>query len=324
MARSDLQRYTETYAYLNNLSSALATAVDQAVRENDLKKGELGHKVSLKGIWSKGHLYRGQHVALRALLLCQAVFLSPPWARKAAYKRVSDGNGGFAGQRDGYEPYYTSGQLDVPTSAVRNMSESDIKKRILCYVPRLNATLEDLALAAEAPNVEGGIDHSMLTREAPLALKNPICFDAVSLWLFKSGFVSIRWLTREGPSLQADTANDMLGLGTVITPEELERMPRGYLFNFHAADSGGRVNRDVCHWGISLGNGRGAAANTTPQEQTTDGRTVRVRFEGAGSSRYGLFPMRDSYEVCRLKYGKERKTDTVIRQIDPTAVGTYY
>jgi hypothetical protein len=323
MARTDLERYTETHTYLNGISPVLAQSIDQAVSENDLKKGVLGSKVSLKGIWSKGHLYRSQHVAMRALLLCQAVFLSPPWARKAAYKRVADGKGGYASERDGYVAYYTSGQLNVPTSAVRNMSESDIKKRILCYVPLANATLDDLASAAEAPN-DGSIDHSMLTREAPLLFKNPICFDAVSLWLFKAGFVSIRWLTREGPSLQADTANDMLGLGDVITPEELARMPRGHLFNFHAADSGGRVNRDVCHWGISLGGGRGAAANTTPREATTEGRSVQVRFEGTGSSRYGLFEMRESYEVCKLKYGKERKSDTVIRQIDPTVVTSYY
>ena len=140
----------------------------------------------------------------------------------------------------------------------------------------------------------------------------------MSLWLFKSGFVSIRWLTHEGPSLQADTANDMLGLGTVISVDALDRMPRGCLFNFHAASAGGRDNRDVCHWGVSLGGGIGAAANTTAEE---DG--VRVNFR-KGDGRYGIFKMKESYEVCKLKYGKQHKGETVIREIDPTLIASYY
>lgn len=305
------------------LSSKLALEVDQAISENDLKKGTLGQKISLKGIWSKGHLYRSQHVALRALMLCQAIFLNPPWARKAKYKRTPDGHGGYQSERDGYAPFYTGGELKAHSSVVRNMSEGDIKKRILCYIPVGGVSGDDIAKAAEMAVGQGTIDYTNLTRDSELLFQNAICFDAVSLWLFKSGFVSIRWLTREGPSLQADTANDMLGDGKVITVDELDRMPRGMLFNFHGGKSGSRDNRDVCHWGVSLGGGMGAAANTTAKETTLDGRTIQVTFT-PGSSLYGIFRMRESYEVCKLKYGKERKLDTVIRQIDPSLVRTYY
>jgi hypothetical protein len=324
MARTDVERYDETYAYLNNLDSTLAAHLDQEVRTNAMTKGEIGKKLSLQGIWSKGHLYRSQHAALRALMLCQAIYLSPPWARKAKYTRskTKEHDGEVKSVRDGYQDYYTAGTLDVPTSIVRNMSESEIKKRIRCYVPVGGVGTDDVAAAAEAPVGEGTINHNTLTREDGLLFKNAICFDAVSLWLFKSGFVSIRWLTHEGPSLQADTANDMLGLGREITADQLERMPRGMLFNFHAASSKGRDNRDVCHWGVSLGGGYGAAANTTAEETTEDGKKVRVNFR-SGDGKYGTFKMRESYEVCRLKYGKEKKVETVIREIDPTVVAGY-
>jgi hypothetical protein len=126
----------------------------------------------------------------------------------------------------------------------------------------------------------------------------------------------MRWLTHEGPSLIAMTANRMLGDGVEIEPRRLNRMPRGWIFNFHGGTVRGRVNKDVCHWGVSLGDGLGAATNTTDGEQ---GKTVTF-LRGAGPARYGVFKLSESYEVCKLKYGGE----AVIRQIDPGTIPGLY
>lgn len=40
MARTDLERYDDTYAYLFNIDKALAQEVDQEVNSSDLSKAE--------------------------------------------------------------------------------------------------------------------------------------------------------------------------------------------------------------------------------------------------------------------------------------------
>lgn len=272
----------------------------------------------MKGIRWKGDVQ--QHKALRALLLCQFIYLRPPWARKETFKRADRQNaeGGYDIVGGNYEPYYLDWRTDVPTSATRNLSEAQIVEMIRCYAARINARAEDLALAAESPVVEGQApDYRSYTRAGPTPFGTScICYDAVRAWLFKSGFVSMRWLTHEGPSLIARTANDMLGLGEVIAEDRVDRIPRGYIFNFHGGVVRGNEARDVCHWGVSLGDGIGAATNTTDGEK---GKSVRF-IRGAGPGRYGVFRLRESYDVCKLKYGGS----AIVRQIDPMTVGGLY
>lgn len=318
MARTDLERYDETYTYLFNIDKALAREVDQIVSESHLSKPEHGRALSLKGIGMKGSFR--QHKALRALLLCQFIYLQPPWARKETFKRAAERNdeGGYDTVGGTYDWYYLDWKTDVSTSATVKLSEAQIVDMIHCYATRINARAEDLALAAEGPVVEGQApDYRSYTRNGPTPFGSScICYDAVRAWLFKSGFVSMRWLTHEGPSLIARTANDMLGLGRVIREDQVDRIPRGYIFNFHGGVVRGVEARDVCHWGVSLGDGIGAATNTTDGEK---GRTVHFS-RGAGPGRYGVFRLRESYEVCKLKYGGS----AIIRQIDPATVEGLY
>ncbi len=319
MARSDLERYDDTYDFLMRMNPEVAQAVDQMVSQNAMSKGALGQALSLKGIWSKGHLYKGQHQAMRALMLCQALFLTPPWARKEEFTRISDGKGGFDSVGGSYQDFNLVWQTDVATSNVRNMSEKEIKELISCYYARPNATADDLAVAAEGAVEEtrNGPDYRTYTRNGPTPFGGMcVCYDGVRAWLYKAGFVSMRWMTHEGPSLIARTSNQMLGDGEVISEDRLDRMPRGWIFNFHKGDSDRRNNKDVCHWGISLGQGIGAATNTTDEEE---GKKVNF-IRGAGPAKYGVFRLRESYDVCKLKYGGT----AVIRQIDPHTVPNLY
>ncbi len=320
MARTDLERYNETYEYLRSVNTVLAQDVDQMVAANAMDKGALGGALSLKGIWKKGHVNRGQHKALRALMLCQTFYLQPPWARQEEFIRGDSPNpdGSFPTVGGQYKPYYLEWKLDVPTASIRNKSESAIKELISCYATIPTATPGDLADIAGGKVIEGeSADYRTLSRTGPSRFGNMcVCYDAVRLWLFKAGFVSMKWLTHEGPSLIARTANQMLGEGVVVPPEKLESIPRGWVFNFHGGDVQGRSNKDVCHWGVSLGHGIGAATNTSDGEK---GKTV-VFKRGAGPARFGVFELRESYDVCNLKY----PGTAVIRQIDPRTIPNLY
>jgi hypothetical protein len=319
MARTDLERFDDTRAYLAGIDNGLAQDVDLRVQSSAMSKGEIGRALSLEGIWSKGHLYRGQHRALRALMLCQTLYLQPPWARKEVFARGAQNQDGSYDTVGGqYQPYFLAWKLDVPTSVVRNLSEDTIAEMVRCYVTRPNARPDDLAQVAEGNVVEGAEpDYRTARRDGPSEFGNMcVCYDAVRAWLFKAGFVSMRWLTHEGPSLIARTANAMLGDGVVVAEDRVEHIPRGWIFNFHGGNAQGRDNKDVCHWGVSLGNGIGAATNTTEAEGDK-----RVNFiRGAGPARYGVFRLKQSYEVCKVKYGG----DAVIRQIDPLTVPGLY
>ena len=324
MARTDLKRYTETRNYLNSVNSGLAQHVDQQVSTMD--KSQLGALLSLKGIWSKGHLYKSQHEAMRALMLCQAVYLQWPWARKSVQdsKLVTvDGKQSREITGSHYDQYALAWQTDVPTSIVRNLSENQLKERILAYVPQLPATRADLARAAKCTDglEEGSIDYRDCSRASPCRFQHAICYDAVKQFLFKAGFISIRWLTHDGPSLESHTANALLGNGRIATKAELGTVGEGYIFNFHGDNVLGRDNKDVCHWGVTLGGGLGAGTNTT---KAAGDKTVACLQGSLDPGKWGIFNLKESYDVCEIKYGADRGCKTIIRFLDPSAMAGFY
>jgi hypothetical protein len=200
-----------------------------------------------------------------------------------------------------------------------------VQNAIRCYLPAPNATLLGLVDAAKKVNeTSGDFDFYLLTRDVKNLGSNPICFSAVRLWLFKAGFVSIRWLASDGFDLNAYSANRMLGDGQVVSLDQLNNIPIGHIFNFHAAAS-----KPTCHWGLSLGHGQAVAANTTAQFL----QSPRVNFT-RGNSVYGEFPLRESYLACKWKYALESEVaaekrgtplpEIVIRDINPQQVATYF
>jgi len=296
MARTDAVRFTEAVAYLRGISAALANDITmQAGGRGD----QLGASISLEGagFWKAGHGNKAQHAAVRALMLCQRVYLTPP-----------------------YTTFKLSSDIDIVKTTFHVKSEEQIKQAILCYLPTANPTLEGFAKAAEAiKNPVGAFNWETRTRTDQSLGPNPVCFNAVKLWLFNSGFVSLRWMASKGQAIDANQANTHLGDGKVIRKDELLNIPRGHMFNFHDA-----INKAVCHWGVSLGGGWAAGSNTTPFAKNA-GAEVAVNFRSGGSI-YGEFTLASSAEVCKYKYGmgKEVAPEITIRQIDPSIVSTYF
>lgn len=144
-----------------------------------------------------------------------------------------------------------------------------------------------------------------------------ICFHALTYWLFKAGFTSEHWLTRNGARLIANTANNILGQGEVVTPGEEHLIPAGWLFNIHKDG-----DQTVCHWGVSMGDGWAVAVNTTPAER----EDTAVVFRNEGNNFYGEFTLTSSVEVCRYKYADVlggAPVDVTLRKINPTTVNTF-
>jgi hypothetical protein len=301
MAQADIDRFNDAMAYLQNVNGVLAADVQLKLAT---RVEETGKDISLGGF---GYHYSGtadQHNAVRALLLCQKAYLTPPHF-------LGLWNGTFG--KDTTKRHY-NGKL-----------EQAVQEAIKCYMPKLNPTLQDLVDAAKTVNqTSGGLDFYTLTRSVTNLGDNPICFAAVRMWLFKAGFVSLRWYASAGFGLLAHTANTILGDGRTVEFIKLKDIPAGHIFNFHAAKS-----KATCHWGLSLGGGLAIAANTTQQYLQSD----EVQFI-TGNSFYGKFKLEESYDACRWKYALVtdvalHKTtgylpDIVIRDIDPTAVHSYF
>ena len=298
MARTDSERFTQAVTYIKALSPALANDITM----NSAGRADaLGASISLEGggYWKAGT--KEQHAAVRALLLCHRIYLKTP---------------------------YTASDL-APTpilkSTFQTKSEQQVKEAILCYVPTANPTLEGLAKAAEAiKNPNGVFNWETRTRADQTLGANPVCFNAVKLWLFNAGFVSLRWYASDGMEIDAHRANNHLGNGTIVPRDQVHTIPRGYMFNFHVIGQ-----KSVCHWGVSLGGGWAAGSNTTASADfgpKTAPVTAAVTFRSGGGT-YGEFTMASSADVCKLKYalhGTPVAPEITIRQIDPSIVATYF
>ena len=295
---ANTDRFHAAMRYLTTYSPTLALHVDTALNGN-IADENAGALISLTGDHVMGS--DDKRRALRALLLCQRAFLNAPY---------SVGAGGA--------PFVYNNAPRSPIGEYRWSFESTVRGGLSSYMAIDGASRAHLAAAAEAlRGPQGGLTWETLRRDTAPFPAMPVCFDALKMLLFKAGFVSIRWLASTGPAMTAQTANQMLGNGVVVLPAALATMPAGYLFNFHR-----NGDKAVCHWGVSLGNGWAAGANT---QSNWPGAPAPVNFR-SGDSHYGIFTMQSSYDVCRYKYGLHGQgpANVTIRQIDPTAVLTYF
>jgi hypothetical protein len=298
MARTNKQRVDGAIEYLaKNIDPELSVqaATQLAKRSVD----DVGAELSLTGhgMWRKGS--DAQHWAMRALLACHKAFLKAPYAIGA-----------------GGKPFDYNSQPDLPKTFFASKSEEEICTAIRSYV-KLGTPADLAAVATEIQNPRGSMTWETMTRTTSPFPGMPVCFDGLKMWLFKAGFISLRWLANTGPKMTAQTVNSMLGQGKIIPESQLNQIPKGHLFNFHRAN-----DQAVCHWGVSLGGGWGAASNTTADWAKAK---APVNFR-SGNSFYGEFTLQTSLDVCKAKYAltSEDAAEITIRQIDPSLVSTYF
>lgn len=300
MAKTDQQRFDGAMNYLTAIDGGLAADVRQKLGGRETVTAQ---EISLAGRGMSLVGSDAQHNAVRALVLCQKAYLTPPF----------------------FKGFFISFDRDRSIQYWLPKSENTVKEAIRCYLTTPNASLQGLINAAQTVNeTSGNFDFYTLNRQSRNLGATPICFSAVRMWLFKAGFVSIKWLASTGFDLTANSANRILGDGTIVPLNQLSTIPAGHIFNFHAPES-----KETCHWGLSIGNGRAIAANTHQQIL----QSVRVNFT-TGNSFYGEFLLDESYNVCKWKYAREddllrhkimgELPEVTIRDIDPTQVTTYF
>lgn len=295
MAKTNLERYNDTIDYIRmKVDNNLATKV---VRKVQGRGAELGKLIALAG--SGGHRPNwasDQDRALRALLLCQNLFLKP-------------------------------GQINNATTLAhfKFKSVSTIKDAILIYIPKPLVTLDEFQRCARSLRYEGATINNPLTltrKSVKFSGGITNCYGSVNMWLLKSGCCSYDWFINEG--CNAYTVNRIIGDGEIVTMDQLPDIPEGWVFNIH--DS---VDKNICHWGVVLekdekGVKWAAAANTAPgaiDPATRKEVVVQFRRPPTDNAGYGHFTLESAVKVCKAKY---TSGNVVLKALDPTRSHSYY
>jgi hypothetical protein len=299
VSRTNQQRFDEAVNYLQSVNLSLSQDVKN--KTQDQKKA--GEQISLEGFsyWKSGS--DEQHRAVRALLLCMITYMKPP---HSPTDLVPDD------VMDDFRRQY------------RGKTISDLNEEILYFVPESNLSLRRLVNAAlEVKTVDGVIDPPVRSRKDKNVGKAPVCYHGVRAWLYAAGFVSKRWMAKEGQTLMASTSNAVVGRGVIVEKKNWDKIPAGYIWNIHK-----NGDEETCHWGVSLGENRAVACNNTPG---SPGGAL-LDMEPGGTLDYAIFKMTNMCEVLNTnsKYqqhgGKDHPSgqNIIVRKINPLLQFQYY
>ena len=306
-------RYNDSIDYLKSFNQALGAHVDRTIRAKGTPLNTIGDGISLSG-QTMYAMFGDKPVgrAVRALLLCHRAYLGQNWAR------------GTGAQGAGVPASYSLGNGDkLAKDKYLRKAETVARSALGAYVA-LNPGVTAVADAAELVGNGTSPAHppyETLTREPNNFPSGQVCFNCVYWWLFKSGFVSLRWILRQGFRLGAENANSLLGDGTAVNLDlefKAPLIPRGMVINWRGdqPDSEG-----ICHWAVSLGDGNAIGANNSPGGRC-QGQDVLVHFVRGGTA-FGVF----SIDVMNKIYMGEKtmsrtagKSGCIVATIDPRTV----
>lgn len=247
------QRLTDSIAYLHALSMELATEVSQILANaGQGVKDQVSDAISLSGHTSLfGSLKKNntdtQRDALRALLLCQRVYLTNLWSNSLAAM-----------------PYPPQGTTwpEVTLQHFRYKPEVEIRDAIRMYVPVDPATKPMLAAAAATRSFNADTYFNTKRGSANPPVGNS-CFDQVSHWLLSSGYVSLRWMTKYKPTgfdYSAFGAGNVWIASTAAIPATPFQIQRGMMVRMYTN------RRPGGHFMVSDGNGWGWGYNNSAME----------------------------------------------------------
>lgn len=259
MNKTNAERYGSALSYLKQnypvLGQHLEGVVDQHAGAAAFRE-ELGKVISLTGTSVSPSNFGAnsnetQRVALRALLLCQRVYLSGAWSGQV-----------------GLNPP----DLTLSINHWRWRSETDIRRAIELYTITETADRTVPAETASYYNYGNSDDYRILTRSSQSFPSSNTCYSQVWNWLVQSGIASLRWMRKFAPK---GTQGDYSGLGASVekvskhmpTPTQRIDIPRGMIVHmFTPVQPRG-------HWMVSDGQGYGWGANNSgfAEEQREDG-----------------------------------------------------
>ena len=288
MSKTDRDRYDQTIQYIRTISLPLEAKIKQKVGGNQIQYGQMislgeGNASFIRGVVSN------QHHAIRALVLCQNLFLP-------------------------------KGNLDNNKTVThcKGMSENEVKEAVLMYATKPVVTLNEFRNVAERERM-GVKNHNKdnilwLTRSSMVFDGGTNCYGAVNIWLVKSGLCSLDWYMNN--PCDAYNVNQVVGNGQEHDLNDLGSITPGWIFNIHDAN-----DQNICHWGVILetdsqGRKWAVASNTDPGAMGTDNQPRLVQFRTAqDTGAYGHFLLSTSIEVCKAKYNSHQ---VKLRVLDPT------
>jgi hypothetical protein len=197
-----------------------------------------------------------QRRALRSLLLCQRVYFSDLWP----------GLIGLVAQRVPYN-WLPANWKEQSLTFWGGRTESDIRAALRMFIATSDASDHAANAAVRGQPSAPLLPFLTATRDTFGGQQTATCYDAVMLWLFKSGLVSLRWLLRHRNANTQATLDDAFGAGTVIwngafaATDHLASVPRGHIV--HIFEDAGNAWRG--HWMISTGKGGAAGCNNNTE-----------------------------------------------------------
>lgn len=255
-------RFDDTLAYLaERIDRPLAAQVKELARGLEATLGaelHLGPRWDLLSSAAVQQTHTEQRRALRALLLCQRIYFSDLWPSMI----------GTVAARTAVN-WLPTDWKDRSCTIWASRSENDLRDALRSYV----ATTDSADMVANAaagwrpapPPSPPYLDVTRASFGGPRLTDT--CYDAVMLWLFKSGLVSLRWLLRHRNANTADTLTEAFGPGLPIwngafgAADRLPNVPRGHIVHIYENPASWRG-----HWMVSLGNGRAAGVNNNEEE----------------------------------------------------------
>lgn len=318
------ERLLKTLDYLTTFNGGLAAhASSLLVTLPDDQLGNLLNVLSLEG--NKLYAMFGsttKGMAVRALLLLQrAYFFKDTW---------SVGNGGVK---------FSWGTNEDPAQSAAacknawiNKTEGQVRAALASFIETTTPATE--AVIEAAFRIKTGIINNpppweKLSRSMSDFPGGRVCFDGLCWWLFKAGFVSLRWMAKEKGRMVAQNANEILGWGHNVldvgrqeTPtwdpprvrETLRQIPRGRLINWR----GKGPNAGVCHWAFTLGNGDAVGVNNSSAAAGPNKTLVNTVFRQGGTE-WGVF---DIESMCTVYNGKLEGKGFVVATIHPHDIPT--
>jgi len=261
MTKAAQDRINDTLDYIrNNVSAGLALEMNGLIGAN---AGPISEEISLGARFTALQsaattaTETQQRRALRALMLCQRIYFSDLWpcligvmAAPVAINRLP------------------TNWAEQSRSFWENRSEGDIRAALQMYI----ATTDNPDMAANAaiagqPSMPAAPYLTQTRASFTGGSAVSTCYDAVMVWLFKSGLVSLRWLLKHRSANTEQTLTDAFGRGNEIwrgdftAADNLPVVPRGHIVHIYEDPAISWRG----HWMISTGNGQSAGCNNNKE-----------------------------------------------------------
>ena len=329
-------RWDETIKYLNTkfpcpgLQDALGAHIEKTVapglRKKISEELSLGYRSDGKDDPTYAATTEKRH-ALRGLFLCQRVYYSDLWSKRA----------NFAG--DAFTPF----SLLKPDWRKQSMqfwgqkNEKDILGGIGMFAPVANSTRDNLQAAAHAgpPNGKGVLPANLeLSRDDTECVgAAETCYNGITAWLVRSGLASMRWFMQDSAPNNKIPCDRLFGTGEEIwsanTPFKPEsKVPDvgiGFIIHMWNTEN---FNWNG-HWVVSNGDGTICGVNngevTSPQETVlkkyTNSASLKNQFLGYGGQQCKEIPDPQKPGFLKLvPIDPPRWNKAVMVKIDPLQI----